>query len=366
MKIVNLVTQEEAGGAQYIAFQVAEGLRDKGYDSSLVFLYTKRRVPEYEGRSISMLNRPYQGLRDLLGIGRRLLLYLREEKPDVVICHTRLSNFFGGFIAKFAGVSCVIPVHHTPIDTYSEGSKLLDRLFDFLKIYSSHITVSEAVYHSFMETYKGRMSRRVKLVRNGIQSPPSTIEPYNLRIPNDVRVIVNVGRLSRVKNQHVLFSLIKELQNTHLVLVGDGELKTYLTECAENLGVSNRVHFVGEKTRNEVWSLLKRADVFVFPSIFEAMGLALVEAMSVEIPIIASEMPATRALLGHGERRAGILVEANDVQAMISAVKFIEEYPEKTREMVADALEVSKEYCTSKMVDQYESVICELLGVERK
>jgi len=110
----------------------------------------------------------------------------------------------------------------------------------------------------------------------------------------DKIVLLNVGRLSKQKNQmymlEILPSLVKEMPNVVLVMVGDGEQKEELMKRSEALNISKHVKFLGK--RNNIQKLLSMADLFVFPSIYEGLGVALIEAQANGLKCIAStEVP---------------------------------------------------------------------------
>ncbi len=84
---------------------------------------------------------------------------------------------------------------------------------------------------------------------------------------------------------------LEQVPIAHLVCVGDGELRDGLRALGDSLGVSSRVHWMGERSAEEVGELLQAADIFVFPSLWEGFGLAPIEAASVGLPLIVSDIP---------------------------------------------------------------------------
>lgn len=108
---------------------------------------------------------------------------------------------------------------------------------------------------------------------------------------NDHFLIGHVGRFSEQKNQkfllHIFAELLKFNPNSRLVLVGDGEMRAELEIEADLLGIANEVHFNGVSDCVEQW--LWAMDAFVFPSLFEGLGMAVVEAQAAGLPVICSE-----------------------------------------------------------------------------
>jgi glycosyltransferase involved in cell wall biosynthesis len=121
-------------------------------------------------------------------------------------------------------------------------------------------------------------------IYNGVPKPIPSGTPEEIRtrwnLPLSKPLLIHVGRFSRQKNQPFLLDVIARLPETHLVLVGDGELRDELMTQIQQ--------------RHD---LVSASDVFVFPSRFEAMSMVLLETMHLGIPIVASDIPANRDLL---------------------------------------------------------------------
>ena len=102
-----------------------------------------------------------------------------------------------------------------------------------------------------------------------------------------------------------------------LAIAGDGELREQLELLARRRQVGDRVYFLGELMPSDVPDFLRAGDVFVFPSRFEAFGFALVEAMMMGLPVIASDIDAHREVVGD----AGILLPLNETEVWVEAIK---------------------------------------------
>lgn len=124
---------------------------------------------------------------------------------------------------------------------------------------------------------------------------------FNLQSRNETRsklginsksvVFGNVGRLSKQKNQKFLLDVysdvLKEMPNSNLLIIGDGEMRADLYNYSKRIGIKNNIIFTGSVP--DVWNYLQAMDCFVFPSRFEGLGMALVEAQVTGLPCIASE-----------------------------------------------------------------------------
>jgi glycosyltransferase len=138
---------------------------------------------------------------------------------------------------------------------------------------------------------------KYQIVKNGID-----IEKFkfNEKIRNEYReklglnnkfVICHIGRFDVNKNQRFLVDIFKEIQkdykNAILLLVGDGEEKNKIESIVKNYQISNNVIFLG--IRNDIDKILQAVDLFVFPSIFEGLGIAAIEAQAAGLKTLVSE-----------------------------------------------------------------------------
>ncbi len=373
MKVLQVVTQMEAGGAQRVAVLLANALRDRGYDSEVCFLYLKR--PTYlddAGISVLLSHPPMlvaQGKALLaassyLKIAFKLRKLLNSYQPDVLITHTHYANVLGQAIARVCKVPTRIAVQHNPVQTYPKAAKVLDWILGSTGFYSANVAVSQAVVDSakaYPELYRNRVCK----IYNGIPAQTSANPAEadvrcqiaqqicaRFGLPQNVPLLINVGRLAQQKNQAVLLEVLRRLPTVHLLLVGEGELREALHQQVNRFGLASRVHFCGELPTIEVLALMSIATVFVFPSRYEAMPMAIVEAMSLGLPIVASNLPALQEVLDD----AGLFVPPDNSDAIAQAIQQILNAPELANQLHQRALNRSRVFSIEKMVAAYETL----------
>ncbi|WP_310489246.1 glycosyltransferase family 4 protein [Chamaesiphon sp. VAR_69_metabat_338] len=352
MKIVQIVTQMEAGGAQRVAMLLDRALQDRGYDTEVWFLYLKR--PTYQQVPNVRVLFPHQptGI-DYVKIAFSLRKLLREVRPQVVITHTHYANILGLSIAKFCGIAQRIAVQHNPVHTYPKIAKWIDRIWGTTAVYSGNIAVSQVVIDS-VANYPVAYRNRLQKIYNGI---PQLTRQHSLlevrarwQLPAHAPLLINVGRLALQKNQAILIEALLDLPDAHLLSIGDGELRATLETKVAGLNLQSRVHFIGEIKSEDVLDLLCISDVFVFPSLYEAMPMALVEAMGLGIPIVAGDIPAMREVLGD----AGLLVPSDNAPAIAQAVRRVLDTPELADRLRQAAFDRSIQFSVEKMAASYE------------
>ena len=169
---------------------------------------------------------------------------------------------------------------------------------------------------------------KAKVVPNGIRvasfQPASTAMREHLlqmlQLPMQTRVIGSVGRLNWAKDQVSLIRAFRQLHeqqaDTALVLIGDGELRAELQQCAIDEGVADSVHLLGD--RNDVRELLQGFDLFVLSSLSEGYSMALLEACAVALPIVATAVGGNGEIVRDGG--TGRLVPPGDPTALANAM----------------------------------------------
>jgi glycosyltransferase involved in cell wall biosynthesis len=362
MKIFQLVTQMEAGGAQRVAYLLKAEFESRGYDSKLWFLYTKR--PAYSGMPgvNSLMDHPPSAL-GYLTVLFRLARLIQIEKPDVLITHTTYANVLGHLLSSVLGVRHRIAVQHNPTQTYPRVVRIVDSIVGSIGIYSSNVAVSKTVAESIAQ-YPRSYRERLATVYNGVPEPAAPTPRQTTRnqwnIPLDAPLIVNVGRFSLQKNQEFLIRLIEANERLHLLLVGDGELREHLHGLTLQLEVTDRVHFTGEVKPDEVSSLIASSDIFVLPSLFEAVGMVVLEAMVLGVPVLSNDIPSSHEFIGED----GIIVDIASPRRWLAAIEILLGQPGTVTEMVARAKLKAQRFTVSRMADAYEAQMM-LVGTQR-
>ena len=231
---------------------------------------------------------------------------LRQNEIDVVHSHLSTSALIGGLAARIGGVPSLATVHGLS----SKGSFIT----------SGHLlAVSNDVRRHLVD--QGIRPEKVTVVLNGISiTPVATVADRlaaraELGLAPDDRVVGSTVRLTPAKGAHHALAafgrVAKEVPSARLVLFGDGEARNELERQARDLGVRDMVVFAGY--RSDVRALLPALDVFVFPSLKEAMGIAIVEAMLAGLPVVAHDVGGIPEVV---TREMGYLVAAGDEHSM--------------------------------------------------
>ncbi|MED3623922.1 glycosyltransferase family 4 protein [Neobacillus thermocopriae] len=150
-------------------------------------------------------------------------------------------------------------------------------------------------------------------------------------IPKDSTIVLSVGELNKNKNHETVIRAIAKLNNPDIyyVICGEGQLAIYLRNLAKELGISKQVKFLGFRT--DIAEIIKISNVFAFPSFREGLSLSLMEAMTLGLPVICSNIRGNSDLVEHG--KGGYLVKPDDIQGFTNAILNLYENSTKRKNM---------------------------------
>ena len=285
-----------------------------------------------------------------LGVFFKLYNYFKSERPDVVHTHLFGADVWAGLAAHFAGVPLVVKTEHN-INLDEGGFKILIKHWTAF-VFKIMIAISPAVRDWMIE--RERMpAEKIKVIYNGIEV--SRFADKEVKGFSRPPILINVSRFDEQKGHRYLIGALAEMKDTdwNLWLVGEGSLLPDIKKMAKESGLNGRVRFWGN--RNDVPELLARADIFVFPSLWEGLGIALLEAGAVGLPIVATAVGGIKDILQ--DNKNALLVAPENEADLGAAIKWMIEHPEKALFLGKEAQKMVKEkYTLKKMVKEYEDI----------
>lgn len=213
---------------------------------------------------------------------------------------------------------------------------------------------------------KGWDKHKISVISNFADFPESLqSEPQPLDVPSDAKIILTLGRLHPAKAQDTLIEAMQFLpENTHLLIGGSGKLEKKLKTLTQELGLANRVHFLG--LRRDVPYLMERADVVAFPSRYEPLGNVVLEAWHSGKPIVAANSDGPRWLIDH--EKNGLLFDVDNVKECAEQITRILEMPEaELKEMIVAGREkLEGEFSKTVILNQYKELFRRLIAAQPK
>lgn len=292
IRILHVVTYMGRGGLETMLMNYYRHMdRDK---VQFDFLVHRDFAADYDAEILSLGGRIYR-LPKLNPVSIKYLQALDrffEKHHEYRIVHSHL-DCMAGIPLRFAKKHGIpVRIAHSHASSQTKDWKYVIKVFYKRKIhqYATNLFACSEAAGRWMFGKKAFC-----ILHNAIDTKcfTSNLEERNavrneLAIPADALVIGHVGRFATPKNHSFLLRVFARLpQNTRLLLVGDGELRNDTEKQAEQLGIRERVFFAG--IRSDVNRLLQAMDVFAFPSLYEGLGIAAIEAQAAGLPCLISD-----------------------------------------------------------------------------
>ncbi|HWR24888.1 MAG TPA: glycosyltransferase family 4 protein [Methanosarcina sp.] len=293
------------GGIEYSMHALAKNLSMRGHEVSVI-TRSYPGLPKYSIRDgvqvIRIKSKPLPGQSRFLmpNAYKELYDFLKKADYEIVNCHGLDSpiGMSALITSRKLGIPVVVTNHSLVGHTLCGSLYYLAGKF-FLRNADAVIAVSSAVE----KDSRIMTTRPVYRIFNGIDSEDSA----NIRIPFETEgktVIATVARMTRKKGvQNIVElapSLVKKYENLLFLMIGDGPLKSNLETTVEQAGLSKNFYFAGEVSRKEVLGYLEKADIFALPSIDEAFGISILEAISKKVPVIAMNHSGVSDIIKNG------------------------------------------------------------------
>lgn len=331
-RILLFGSQITTGGAQRVLLDQAEGFHSRGFAVSAAFYYDKDGLlPVWRRKypfpiTVLSVYRKGAGVRNLAALPAAIVRFrrlLREFRPDVLETFTHDANILGMIGAAGLGVPVRVAAHHGQFARLGKGTKALHRLIVNGPLTSVCVCVSERARNQAIS--EGIRADKLVVIENGVRPiPRDAAARVSLRSALDVRgkLILTVGRLVPEKAQELLIDAIAApplsglSESLMLAIAGEGPRRAFLAERIRERGASDRCVLLGN--RDDVPALLNAADLFVLSSRTEGMPIAMMEAMSLGLPVIGTDLEGIRALIGED---AGRIVPVGDVDGLSEAIR---------------------------------------------
>jgi len=355
----------KVGGIEYSMHALAKTLNMHGHDVNVI-TRSYPGLPEYSTRDgitvIRIKGKPLPGQHRFLvpNAYKELYCLLKKEDYDIVNCHGLDSPI--GMSALIASRKLGIPAvvtNHSLVGraVYGPALYLAGKLL--LRNADAIIAVSSAVENDS----KVMTSKPIYRIFNGVDSESS---PLKVSFPNYKEkklVIATVARMTKKKGVQNIVSLapylLEKNDNLLFLMIGDGPLRKSLEKRVEESGLSGNFYFTGEVSREEVMEYLNQADIFALPSLDEAFGISILEAMLKNVPVVAMNHSGVSDIIKNGVN--GYL--ADDLPEFSSYLQTLIENPSKRMSFTQEASKGLSNYDWNRIYEQtcrvYTKVIYE-------
>jgi glycosyltransferase involved in cell wall biosynthesis len=380
LRVLHIITRLDRGGSSENTLLTVAGLDKARYAVSLASGPSSEDAGPTAARAqndgviflqVPHLCRAIRPLDDMLAMVE-LYRLVRRGNYDVVHTHTSKAGILGRIVARLAGVSIVV---HTPHGHVFHGyygkhvSRLFVRIERWTAGFTDRIVTLTARGARDHVAYGVAAADRFSVIHSGVEFSAleksmgaSNRSDAGLGIECRDFVFGTVGRLEPIKGHSILFEAFarvsKDLPSAKLLVIGDGELREDLIELACKLNISSTVIFAGWRT--DVGELLRKMDVFVLSSHNEGMGKALVEAMYVGLPSIASNVGGIPEVLEDNQH--GVLVPPGSSESLACAMMALARNSSERRRLGMSAAEQARRFSDVEMVAKIQGLYATLAG----
>lgn len=391
LNVMHLIADLEIGGAQEVVRTLVEYL---ALDNCRPVVCTFKDGPlrqeiERAGIKVKVLPPRRYGIValplfvvDMFRLWRILAQFIKEHQIDVVQTHLLRSLDFLVLLLRYTTrLRAVLWTFHSAnfvlTETHLSRHRWLlkpkrwihNRLYRLASpMVDGLIAVSGEVKAAMVQTI-GLGPDKITVIYNGVDlkryTPhvDKTLLRRRLGLPETAGLLVMIGTLKEAKGHRYMIEamalLVQSRPDVQLLLVGDGELRQELQGQVNGLHLNDRIHFLG--SRQDVPDLLAAGDIFVLPSLWEGLSIALLEAMATGLPIVASEVSGTVQVIIPGQ--TGILVPPGEPDRLAAAIGQLLANPGCAQALGAAAKErVTVEFTAQKQAAEHLALYHQLLS----
>lgn len=371
---IGIVCYPTYGGSGVVATELGLGLAKKGHS---VHFITYRRPPrlttfhenifyhEVSGADYPLFEYPPYDT----ALASKMVDVVKYENLDILHVHYAIPHATVAYMAKKIllaqgrRIPVVTTLHGTDITLVGSNSTF-SPIVEFSINESDGVTaVSQALKDLTNEQFD--IKDDIKVIYNFIdfnRFRKTNKDHFKKAIaPNGERIIAHVSNFRKVKRVQDVIHVFKKIYEkipSKLLLIGDGPERHNLEQLCRKIGLCHEIRFLGKQ--DAVEELLAIADVFVLPSANESFGLAALEAMACEVPVISSNAGGIPEVNIHG--KTGYLSDIGDVEDMAANAIKILENDEILKEFRKNALEQAEKFDLKNVLPHYENYYEQILA----
>ncbi len=366
ISVLQLFVTLPVGGAEDLLKGIITGLNPRVFSPQVVCLGERGPVGEelrqagypVTALGLDLKREPFSKIvREVRGL-------LRRERPDILHTHLYHANLYGRLAAWGLGLPAVVASVH---NSYTRV-KFHRQVWNFILGGSTdRLLVGSTQVYRDVRRHDRVAAARLALLPYGIRLEelecPLSREEAKDRLGLAGFVVGTIGRLEEQKGQRFLIEaaarLRDEIPELAVVLVGGGRLEEELRRQVKDLGMEPVVHWLG--TRRDLALIYRALDVFVLPSLWEGLPLALLKAMGAGLPVVATRVSGAAEAVTDGVN--GLLAAPGQMEPLVEAIGKLYRDPQRRAALGKQARQtVAQRYSLAAMVAKLEMLYLDLLG----
>ena len=371
---IGIVCYPTYGGSGVVATELGKALAKEGHHVHFITYMRPPRLDVFQPNvffhEVSFQNYalfeypPYE-----TALASNLVDIVKYQKLDLLHVHYAIPHASAAFIAKQIlkeqgiHIPVITTLHGTDITLVGKAPAYRSVVAFSINQSDGITTVSESLKQDTYTNFD--IKKDIKVIPNFIDFTRFTKldkEHFKKAIaPNNEKILIhtsNFRKVKRVEDTVKIFELVRKQVNSKLLLVGDGPERACVEALARELKVEKDVVFLGKQ--DAVEELLAIADLYLMPSESESFGLAALEAMACEVPVISSNTGGIPEINVEGE--TGYLSDVGNVQEMAARAVDILSDDENLMAFKKRALAQAKKFDIAKILPAYEAFYEEILS----
>lgn len=361
------------GGSGVVATELGQELAARGHDVHFITYAPPIRIdlshPHIHFHQAAVVQYPlFDHSPYTLSLAVKMLEVFEQESLDILHVHYAIPHSVSALLARSMAAPRRLPfittLHGTDITLVGNNHNFLPITRYSIEQSDGVTSISQYLLKRTLEEFG--IKRRIEVIPNFVNCELYCRMPDpQLRAewaPNGEPILMHLSNfrpVKRILDAIETFALVREKMPAKLVMIGDGPDREAAEELARTRKIDNDVLFLGQQ--NEVMRKLSQADLFLLPSEIESFGLAALEAMACEVPVIATNVGGLPEVVESGVD--GFLVEPGDVQGAAKHAIDILSRADRGREMGQLArIHAKKKYCANDVIPMYEEYYAQVLA----
>lgn len=372
---IGIVCYPTYGGSGVVATELGIGLAKKGHHVHFITYKQPFRLdnfhPNVSYHEVSFENYalfenpPYE-----TALSSRIVDVVKHEKLDILHVHYAIPHASAAYMAqqilKADGIFIpfITTLHGTDITLVGKDHSFLPVVNFSINNSNGISAVSESLKADTLSNFQ--IQKEIKVIPNFIDFQRFSKKERNhfrkLVANDDEKILIHISnfrKVKRVEDVARMFELVLKKIPAKLLMVGDGPERHKAEELTRSLGVCAHVKFIGKQEAVE--DLLSISDLFVLPSQTESFGLAALEAMACEVPVISSNSGGIPEINIQG--KTGFLSPVGDYEDMAKNAIYILENEDRMLEFKKNAFEKAQEFHIDKILPMYENFYYEMTAI---
>ncbi len=352
------------GGSGVVATELGKALAERGHSIHFISYAMPMRLHGYLGNifyhEVEISNYPlFDFPLYTLALASKMYEVAKFEKLDILHCHYAIPHAASGYLAremlKMPNLRLITTLHGTDITLVGLEPSFLPVMKFSIEQSDGVTAVSRFLKEKTMTNYG--IEKDIEVIPNFIDTSKYKREPSDevrkLCEDKNEKIIVHTSNFRPVKRVADVIRIFNEVLKrvpSRLLLIGDGPDRSQCEYLSRELGIADRVKFLGKQT--EFVNILSAADLFLMPSQSESFGLSALEAMACEVPVISSSVGGLPELVTHGQ--TGYIAEIGDIDRMSRYAIELLTNQAKHDLFAKAARQRAMEFESSKIVTAYE------------